>query len=144
MKYDPINYQVIAKFGWSSFVTVYLYIVLFLNMNLLTADHVLIMMSGEYRSVPSRMLQTCNLLWKYISMGNTQNGIRLRAIKWLQENIGLNIFTQFDFSTQVMPFWRADKWCHFWQILRNCGLESSYKNNNLTADVNLNNKRDIV
>ena len=93
MKYDPINYQVIAKFGWSSFVTVYLYIVLFLNMNLLTANHVLIMMSGEYRSVPSRMLQTCNLLWKYISMGNTQNGIRLRAIKWLQENIGLNIFS---------------------------------------------------
>jgi hypothetical protein len=38
-------------------------------------------------------------------MGNTQNGIRLRAMKWLQQNIDLNIFTQFDFSTQVMTFW---------------------------------------
>jgi hypothetical protein len=55
----------------------------------------------------------------------------------------LNIFIQFDFSTQVMPFWLAEKWCHFWKILRNCEIESSYKNNNLRAEVNLNNKRDF-
>jgi hypothetical protein len=135
MKYDPINYQVIGKFGWNSFETVYVYlhIVLFVYMNLLTADHAPIMTCGEYRIAASRVLQTCNLLWKYISMGNTQNGIRLRAIKCLQENIGLNIFTQFDFSTQVMTFCLAEKWCHFWQILRNCGLVWSCKNNNFDS-----------